>query len=160
MKTFGSYFIPITVAAVYLFLYIPIFVLIVFSFNANAFTCAWTSFTFDWYYDLFASAELWYALKNSLIIALSCVFLSLTIGSSFIFFGSHDTVKRLLPLFYGSLAMPEIVLAAGLLSFFSFFAVPLGAMTLIAGHTLLGLGYVIPILYDRFAELDESLIEA
>ena len=33
-------------------------------------------------------------------------------------------------------------------------------MTIIAGHTLLGLGYVIPILYDRFIELDESLIEA
>ena len=56
--------------------------------------------------------------------------------------------------------MPEIVLAVGLLSFFSFFAVPLGATTLIVGHTLLGLGYVIPILHARFIELDESLIEA
>jgi spermidine/putrescine transport system permease protein len=160
MRTFGSYFIPITVAALYLFLYIPIFVLIVFSFNSNAFTCAWTSFTTQWYYDLFSSAEVWDALQNSLMIALSSVFLSLTIGSSLIFFGSRDTVKRLLSFFYGSLAMPEIVLAAGLLSFYSFFAVPLGAMTIIAGHTLLGLGYVIPILYDRFIELDESLIEA
>ena len=160
MKSFGAYVIPIIVAALYLFLYIPIFVLIVFSFNDNAFTCAWSSFTTHWYYDLFASEEVWYALKNSLIIALSSVFLSLTIGSSLIFFGSRTIVKRLLPLFYGSLAMPEIVLAAGLLLFFAFFAVPLGAMTLIAGHTLLGLGYVIPIVYDRFVELDESLIEA
>src|SRR5579862_8734577 len=130
MKSFGSYIIPIVVGAFYLFLYIPIFVLIVFSFNANAFTCAWTSFTTDWYADLFASEEVWHALKNSLMIALSSVFLSLAIGSSLIFFGSRDTVKRLLPFFYGSLAMPEIVLAAGLLSFFSFFVVPLGAMTL------------------------------
>lgn len=160
MRDFGSYFVPITVAAVYLFLYIPIFVLIIFSFNDNAFTCAWSSFTMHWYYDLFASTEVWHALKNSLFIALSSVFLSLTLGSSLIFFGSRDTVQRLQFLFYGSLAMPEIVLAAGLLSFFSFFAIPLGAITLIVGHTLLGLGYVIPILYSRFSELDESLIEA
>jgi len=160
MRSVGSYIVPIAVAALYLFLYIPIFVLIIFSFNDNAFTCAWSSFTTHWYYDLFAATEVWYALKNSLIIASSSVFLSLAIGSSLIFFGNRDTVQRLLILFYGSLAMPEIVLAAGLLSFFSFFAVPLGAMTLIVGHTLLGLGYVIPILYSRFIELDESLIEA
>ncbi|HEX4069271.1 MAG TPA: ABC transporter permease [Candidatus Babeliales bacterium] len=160
MKSFGSYVIPIIVAALYLFLYIPIFVLIVFSFNSNAFTCAWSSFTTHWYADLFASVEIWDALKNSLIIAVSSVCLSLMIGSSLIFFGSRERVKSLLPFFYGSLAMPEIILAAGLLSFFSFFAVPLGAMALIAGHTLLGLAYVIPILYDRLSELDNSLIEA
>ena len=56
--------------------------------------------------------------------------------------------------------MPEIVLAVGLLSLFSFFAIPLGSITLIIGHTLLGLGYVIPILHGRFVELDRSLIEA
>jgi len=56
--------------------------------------------------------------------------------------------------------MPEIVLAVGLLSLFSFFSVSLGATTLIVGHTLLGLGYVIPILHGRFAEMDANLIEA
>jgi spermidine/putrescine transport system permease protein len=160
MRTFGSYMVPTAVAALYLFLYIPIFVLILFSFNDNSFTCAWNSFTTHWYYDLFVSTEVWHALKNSLIVAVLAVVLSLTIGSSLIFFGSRDVVKRLLIVFYGSLAMPEIVLAAGLLSLFSFFAVPLGTMTLVVGHTLLGLGYVIPILYGRFIELDESLIEA
>lgn len=160
MRSFRSYVLPIIVTAMYLFLYIPIFVLMVFSFNSNSFTCGWTSFTTHWYYDLFASTEVWYALKNSLVIALSSVFLSLTIGSSLIFFGARESIKRLLVLFYGSLAMPEIVLAVGLLSLFSFFAVPLGAITLIVGHTLLGLGYVIPILHSRFIELDESLIEA
>lgn len=160
MRSFGSYVLPFTVAGLYFFLYIPIFVLILFSFNDNAFTCGWTFFTTHWYYDLFASTEVWHALKNSLIVALSSVFLSLTIGSCLIFFGSRDAIKRLLILFYGSLAMPEIVLAVGLLSLFSFFAIPLGAITLIVGHTLLGLGYVVPILYGRFTELDESLIEA
>jgi spermidine/putrescine transport system permease protein len=152
--------LPIVVASFYLFLYIPIFVLIVFSFNNNAFTYSWLGFTTEWYSDLFASTEVWHALKNSLLIAMSSVALSLTLGSVLVFFGSRAIVKRLLLLFYGSLAMPEIVLAVGLLSLFSFFAVPLGAITLIVGHTLLGLGYVVPIVHARFIELDVSLIEA
>jgi len=160
MRKISSYCIPIIVALFYLFLYLPIFVLIIFSFNDNAFTNSWVSFTTDWYTDLFASTEVWYALKNSLLIASSAVFLSLTIGSTFIFFGSRAVVQRLLLFFYASLAMPEIVLAVGLLSLFSFLSVSLGATTLIVGHTLLGLGYVIPIVHGRFVELDESLIEA
>jgi len=154
------YFMPLFVAALYFLLYIPIFVLVIFSFNDNAITYNWLGFTTEWYVDLFSSVEVWDALGNSLFVALSSVCLSLTIGSVLIFFGSRDRVQRLLVLFYGSLAMPEIVLAVGLLSLFSFFAVPLGASTLIAGHTLLGLGYVVPILYARFSELDISLIEA
>lgn len=160
MKRLSAYCLPIAVATFYLFLYIPIFVLIVFSFNDNAFTNSWVGFTTHWYTDLFASGEVWYALKNSLLIAFSSVVLSLTLGSTLIFFGAPAVMNRLLILFYGSLAMPEIVLAVGLLSLFSFFAVSLGATTLIVGHTLLGLGYVIPILYGRFVELDVSLIEA
>ena len=160
MKSYGTYMLPIAVTGLYLFLYIPIFVLVLFSFNDNPFTCEWTFFTTHWYFDLFASTEAWDALQNSLIIAVTSVVLSLTIGSTLVFFGSRHVVQRLLFLFYGSLAMPEIVLAVGLLSFFSFFAVPLGSITLIVGHTLLGLGYVIPIVYNRFIELDESLIEA
>lgn len=160
MKKLASYFLPMCVASLYLFLYIPIFVLIIFSFNDNAFTQNWAGFTTHWYTDLFDTIELWDALKNSLLIACSSVALSLTLGSTFIFFGSRAVVQRLLLLFYGSLAMPEIVLAVGLLSLFSFFSVSLGATTLIVGHTLLGLGYVIPILHSRFVELDVNLIEA
>lgn len=160
MKKITSYFLPISVAFFYLFLYLPIFVLIVFSFNDNAFTQSWSGFTLDWYKDLFESTEIWYALKNSLCIAGAVVFLSLTLGVTLIFFGSPRIVQRLLFLFYASLAMPEIVLAVGLLSLFSFLSISLGATTLIVGHTLLGLGYVIPILYSRFSELDVHLIEA
>ena len=160
MRGLRAYIVPIVVSGVYLFLYIPIFVLILFSFNDNAFTHSWLGFTTHWYYDLFAATEVWYALKNSLVVAISSVILSLTLGSVLIFFGSRPSIKRLLILFYGSLAMPEIVLAVGLLSFFAFFSVSLGAIPLIVGHTLLGLGYVVPILHARFVELDMSLIEA
>ena len=54
----------------------------------------------------------------------------------------------------------KLVLAVGLLLLFTFFSVPPGLFPLIAGHTVLGLGYVVPILSARFAEIDPALIEA
>jgi len=51
------------------------------------------------------------------------------------------------------------VLAVGLLSFFSLLWVPLGLTTLIAAHTLIGLGYVVPMIYTRFSELNYALTE-
>lgn len=63
-------------------------------------------------------------------------------------------------IFYPNLVVPEIVVAVGLLSFFIFFNAPLGLTSLIVGHTLLGLGYAIPIIYGRFQTLDQRIIEA
>ncbi len=160
MRGMRAFFLPLFVGMMYLFLYLPITVLIVYSFNDNAFTYHWKGFTTRWYYELFNSVEAWDALQNSLMVAGTSVVLSLAMGSLLVFFGVKKYVQQALPFFYGSLAMPEIVLAVGMLTFFSFFSVPLGLTSLIAGHTLIGLGYVVPIIYARFAELDVSLLEA
>jgi len=143
-----------------LFLYIPIIILIVYSFNSNAFTYDWQGFTFSWYHQLFASSEVWSALNNSLTVALSSVFLSLSMGALLMFWGSNRLIKNSMTLFYGSLAIPEIIIAVGLLTLFFMFKIPLGFGTLVVGHTLIGLGYVIPILYARHKDLDPVLIEA
>ena len=58
-------------------------------------------------------------------------------------------------LFYANLAVPEIVLAVGLLSFIIFCGAPLGLSSLVVGHALIGLGYVVPIIHSRFIELDD-----
>lgn len=63
-------------------------------------------------------------------------------------------------IFYGNIAVSDIVLAVGLLTLFSAIAVPLGLTAIIAGHTLLGLGFTIPVIKGRYNELDDSLIEA
>jgi spermidine/putrescine transport system permease protein len=160
MKKISTIIFPCFVTLFYLLLYVPIFVLILFSFNNNAITYNWLGFTAQWYMDLFESVEVWEVLGNSLFVACTSVCLSLLFGLGVLFFGSPAVLNRFLFLFYGCLAIPEIVLAVGLLSVFSFFAVPLGASTLIAGHTLLGLGYVVPILHARYAEMDTSLLEA
>jgi spermidine/putrescine transport system permease protein len=160
-SVFSKYFFPFVVLALFLFLYIPILVMVLFSFSASEFTLQWSSFSLRWYHELFASAEIWDALSNSLIVAFSAVALSLTMGVLLVFYSAQSRFfNKAFLLFYGNLAIPEIVLAVGLLSFIVFVSAPLGLSSLIAGHTLIGLGYVVPIIYSRFIELDDRYTEA
>lgn len=149
------------VAATYLFLYVPIVVLLVFSFNTDRFPAPFSQFTLDWYRELFQSVYLWAAFGNSLIVATSATFISLASGVGLVFYASHGGhVGKSLKMFYGNLIIPETILAVSLLTFFTTIKVPLGLITLILAHTVLGLGFVIPIVYARFSELDSSLTEA
>lgn len=157
---FGRFFLPLFVALTYLFLYVPIIVLIIYSFNQNALSADWGGFTTEWYYELFQSGEVWDALKNSLIVASISTVLSIAIGSLLIFFCRRSYLDNVIFLFFANLAIPEIVLAVGLLSFFYMTSISLGITTLVAAHTALGLGYVVPIVHARYAELDRNLIEA
>lgn len=156
----GRYFFPVFVAAIYLFLYIPFMVLIIFSFNNNNLSFEWVGFTTKWYGMLWQKSEIWNALYNSVIVATSAVVLSLSMSTLFIFFGTRRYVQTARVLFFANLAVPEIVLAVGLMTLFYFFAIPLGITTLIAAHTVLGLGYVVPLVYDRYVELDKKYVEA
>lgn len=158
--SYQSLLLPAWVSVAYLFLYIPLIVLITFSFNSIEFPYRWVGFSWRWYCELFASAEIWQAAWNSLVVGVSAVILSLVIGLFFVMWNAQRKSDYLLNFFYPNLVVPEIVLTVGLLSFFVFFNVPLGLMTLIVGHTLLGLGYTIPILHARFATLDRNIIEA
>lgn len=144
----------------YLFLYVPIIVLVLFSFNSSSFAGQMSGWSLRWYYELFASAEIWHALKNSLVVACSAVVLSLMMGIALVVASSRTYFHKVAFLIYGSLAVPEIVMAVGLLSFFYFFSISFGLTTLIVGHTLIGLGYVVPMLHARMSELDYRLTEA
>ncbi len=151
----------IFISLIYLFLYVPIVVLLVFSFNTERFPSPWIGFTFKWYKELFHSTYLWRAFGNSLIVATSSTLISLIAGVFLIFYAAQGgRIRKKLTLFYGNLIIPETVLAVSLLSFFSSIRIPLGLTTLILAHTVLALGLVIPILYGRFQELDVRLKEA
>lgn len=155
-----SYFLLFFTILIYLFLYIPIAILIIYSFNNSSVPYIWEGFSLRWYRELFSSFEILQALKNSLIVAFSAMSLSLIMGVLFVFYSTKNNLSKLLVLFYGNLAAPEIILAVSLLSFFSLFSIPLGLTTLIVGHTLIGLGYVIPVVQSRFSELDKRFTEA
>lgn len=144
----------------YIFLYVPIIILMLFSVNDASFPYKWVGFSGRWYIELFTSVEIWQAFKNSIIVATMAVILSLAMGLFLVFYSSRTKIQKFLPIFYGNLMVPEIVLAVGLLSLFTFCYAPLGLLTLIIGHTILGLGYVVPILSAGLEEIDYSIIEA
>lgn len=153
--------LPIFVSAVYLFLYLPIIILVIFSFNSAPFPAPWVGFSTKWYYELFNSSAIWHAFYTSAIVALSATALSLFMCLGIIYFlVMGGKLKRLLLLFYGNVIIPEIVLAVGLLNFLTFLSIPLGILTLIVAHTVLGLGYVVPLVYSRFLTLDIRIIES
>lgn len=147
------------VSSVYIFLYMPLIVLVLYSFNQGGFPDIWRGFSLHWYHDLLDSVDIWRAFSNSVIIALTSSTLSVVMAIFFIH-GSRKQKRDFTALFYSNIIISDIVLAVGLLTLFSAIAVPLGLTTIIAGHTLLGLGFVIPVIKGRYDELDDSLIEA
>jgi len=160
-KSLGRILSLCVVAFAYLFLYVPIFVLLVFSFNTNQFPAPWSSFTLDWYRELFQSSYLWKSFSNSLIVATSATAISLGAGIGLVFYAaSGGKIGKFMGMFYGNLVIPETVLAVSLLSLFTLIDIPLGLTTLILAHSVLGLGFVIPIVYARYRELDYNLTEA
>lgn len=149
------------IGATYLFLYVPLIVLFVYSFNVESFPSPWTSFSLKWYAALFDDLLLWSAFRNSLLIACVATFLSVLMGALLVFSASQGgKIGRYLNLYYGNLIVPETVLAIALLGFFALIAVPFGLPTLIIAHTILGIGYVVPITYAKYQEIDPRLSEA
>lgn len=158
---FGRISLVFLVASVYAFLYIPLFVLTVFSFNKDRFPAPWSGFTWRWYQELWVSTYLWEAFLTSLIVACVATFLSICMGIMLLYFLLQSRrIKQVMTLFYANLVIPEVVLAVGLLSFFSYMRVELGMKTLIVAHTVLGLGYVIPVVYQKFISIQPELLDA
>jgi len=157
----GYYGTLIAASCTYLFLYVPLIVLLVFSFNTEPFPSPWKGFTLKWYHALFSASHLWASFLNSLIVAICATAISLAMGIFLIFYAAQGgRIGKFLALFYGNLVIPETVLAVGLLGFFTLVSIPLGLTTLILAHSVLGLGFVIPIVYARFLELDYRMTEA
>lgn len=151
---------PLMVFFVYLFLYLPIVLLAVFSFNDAQFPVEWAGFSLRWYKALWYNPEVLEAAKNSFIIGIIATILSIVFGTAFVFASKWWRSSHWFNIFYANILLPDIVLAIGILSFFSFCAIPVGYVSLISGHTLIGLGFVVPILRARFVELDPILTEA
>ncbi|MEI7580362.1 MAG: ABC transporter permease [bacterium] len=157
---FGRYLNPLFVLGVYLFLYLPIVVLVVFSFNDGDFAGGWKGFSLRWYYEMADSREILGALKASVIVASSATILSLVCGTCAVIATKWLRLGRWLSIFYANVLVPDIVLGIGLLCVFSVIGFPLGYKSLIIGHTVVGLGFVIPIVGSRFHQIDPILTEA
>lgn len=147
----------------FLFLYAPIFMLIIFSFNDSKVNAVWTGFTFKWYLQLFANKGVLEATENSLAIALVSTLASTMLGTvtavamyKFKFKGKG----ALDALLYIPIVIPEIVLGIAMLALFSILQVNLGMATLIIAHITFCLPFVILVVRARMQGFDPSLEEA
>jgi spermidine/putrescine transport system permease protein len=146
---------------VYAFLYLPILVLVVLSFNGSGGTGSWGGFTTHWYGELLESTDLIDAFKNTLVVGIAVTAISTVLGT-LLALGLERTVRsRVLDsvLFLPAI-VPDIVLAIGLLSFFTLVGASLGLHTIIAAHVVFDMIFVAAIVRTRLGYFDRSVEEA
>ena len=153
-----------TSLAVYAFLYVPLAVVVLFSFNDSLLNAQWVGFTTHWYAKLLHDEEMLRAAANSLLIALTAAGAATILGTmaGIAMQRWPVGVLRLLPvLVLTPVAMPEILLGVSLLLFFrQVLDLTLGLITILVAHTLFSLGFVAIIVRARLAGMDESIFEA
>ncbi len=147
----------------YLFLYLPIVILIVFSFNASRYVGVWRGFTLQWYRALFTNEAIGAALRNSLIVAAASAFIATVLGTM-VAIGLERYRFRLRALVDGLLYLPiiipDIAMAVMLLLFFVLSRISLGLWTIIIAHVAFNISYVALVVRARLAYFDVSLEEA
>ena len=148
---------------VYLFLYFPIAVLIVFSFNRARQTARWEGFTLSWYGRLADNALILKALKNSLFVAGVTTVVATVVGTlaalalaRYDFRGRRATQGAL----FLPIIIPEVVMGAALVGFFGAVGLRLSIWTVVAAHVAFSISYVAIVVRARLAGFDRSLEEA
>lgn len=148
--------------AAYAFLYVPLAIVILFSFNNSKLNAEWVGFTLAWYRTLFADEAMLGAARNSLFIAITASIAATVLGTM-AGIAMHRYKPRLLPfMVLTPVAMPEILLGVSLLVFFIsvFGEQSLSLATVIVAHITFCIGFVAIIVRARLAGMDESIFEA
>lgn len=153
--------LALPMGVVYAFLYLPILVVVVMSFNASKNLFVWRGFSMDWYGSLFRNAAMMEGLRNTLIIASLVTIISCVLGTLFAV-GIHRYTKGgLIRAFATAPALlPDLLLGIGLLSFFSIVSFTLGIHSVVIAHSVFASAFVTAIVLSRIAGLDPSLEEA
>jgi spermidine/putrescine transport system permease protein len=158
-----SMWLNIIALACYGFLYAPIIVLIVFSFDESRLAVRWTGFTLKWYQSLADDGGLLSACKNSLIVASISVAVSAVMGTlaavglSRYRFAGQDLYRSLLLL---PVIIPEIAMAVAALSLFLALGVSLSLATVIVSHIVFCVAYISLTVSGRLEGMDPRLEEA
>ncbi|MBA3660109.1 MAG: spermidine/putrescine ABC transporter permease PotC [Gammaproteobacteria bacterium] len=148
---------------IFLFFYLPILVLIIYSFNDAQYSLVWKGFTWKWYQELFADRDLWIATGHSFL-------LGTLAASTATFIGLLAAISIYRYRFYGRNALnalvfililtPEIVMGAALLILFMVMHLPLGFTSLLMAHISFCIPFVIVTLLSRLVSFDKNIFEA
>jgi len=147
--------------AVYAFLYVPLAVVVIFSFNDSELNAQWVGFTTRWYARLADDVDMIHAAGNSLFIAVTASAAATVLGT-LAGIAMHRYRLRLLPaLALTPVAMPELLLGVSLLLFFrQVLDLTLGLLSILIAHVTFSIGFVAVVVRARLAGMDESVFEA
>ena len=144
-------------------MYLPIVLIIAYSFNKSRLSSVWTGFTTDWYRQLFADGDILAALVNTLILGLGSGVCAAVIGT----LGAVGMAKAKLPakgtmeyVATSPIITPEIILGMVDLAFFSLIGLKFGMLTLMIAHTSFCIPYVYMQVKSRLIGIDPSYVEA
>jgi spermidine/putrescine transport system permease protein len=150
-------------ALIYAFLYAPILVLVIFSFNSSRSTQVWTGFSMEWYGELLQEQSVLDAFRTSMIVGVTATAISTVIGTltalalaRYRFRGKTFTDSVI----YANTVMPEIVVGVSLLVFFVAAGLQLGITTIIIAHVAFCISFVTIVVRARLAGMDRSVEEA
>jgi spermidine/putrescine transport system permease protein len=171
--SFGWAVLNLNVLLTFIFLYAPIIVMSIFSFNASRQMQVWMGFTLDWYARMIADERVRVAAQNSLVIALVSTIVSTVIGTltALALERTRFRVKRMYEAaMYLPIIVPEIVMAIALLVFFNlaftwldqFFGLELnfGLGTITIAHIAFSFPFVAVVVRARLADFDRTLEQA
>lgn len=163
MKKLSKLYLTLILA----FLYLPILVLVIFSFNASKSRSVFTGFTLDWYQKLFHNELIMTSLGNTLIVAVvASVFATIlgTVAAIGIHKMRRGTKTLVMQVTNIPISNPEIVTGVSLMLLFVFFAARMnlefGFITLIIAHITFDVPYVVMNVMPKLRQMDENLYEA
>lgn len=152
----------IVLIMVFGFLYLPIAVLVMLSFNDSGLPTSWSGFSTRWYLSLFGNADILQAAWNTLVVAVFATLISTVLGT-LLALGMETRARKsngLEALAFAPMVIPDIVLAVALLSFFSRLDLPMGLHTIILSHIIFDLAFVCAVVRARLKTFDFSIVEA
>nr|WP_325247977.1 ABC transporter permease [Amylibacter sp.] len=145
----------------YIFLYVPILVLMVLSFNKAGLPTVWTGFSLEWYGKLWQSKEILSAARNTLVVAVSATVLATIVGTLLaVGVETRRQSSALDAVLFAPMIIPDIVLAIALLSFYSLLNFTLGLHSIILSHTVFNIAFVAAVVRTRMRNFDHSILEA
>ncbi len=150
-------------AIILIFMYLPILIVIIYSFNENKLTAIWSGFSLKWYTELLKDKDLMEALKNSFILGVLSCFCAGVIGTIGAVGMARMNYKTKGIMEYVSMLpimIPEIILGMVFLAFFSAISLPFGMTTLVIAHTTFCIPYIYMMVKARLVGMDPTLLEA
>lgn len=146
--------------AVYAFLYLPLIIVVIYSFNDSKLNAEWVGFTFKWYEILFNDGPMLIAARNSLLIGLVSSLCATVLGTMAGLVMHRYRAPFLQFLTLTPIAIPEILTGVALLIFFNILNFTLGYLSITLAHIAFCIGFVAIVVRSRMAGMDEALVEA